>query len=153
MPEETVTREFHDVLARDLEEAGPFALIKDKLPKATDPSSFPAWAETGTEWLLATSVSRAGAGDLSQQLLDECAGIAARQGFPPSEGFLQRTRAMLADAASPVTASLMRDLDNGGAVEADQILGDLFRRAKGGDVPLLRVVCGHLQAYEVRRGR
>ena len=98
-------------------------------------------------------IVRAGAGDLSQQLLDECAGIAARQGFPPSEGFLQRTRAMLADAASPVTASLMRDLDNGGAVEADQILGDLFRRAKGGDVPLLRVVCGHLQAYEVRRGR
>jgi len=77
VPEETVAREFHDVLARDLEEAGPFALIKDKLPKATDPSSFPAWAETGTEWLLATSVSRAGAGDL--EVLLQVADVMAAQ--------------------------------------------------------------------------
>ena len=98
-------------------------------------------------------IVRAGAGALSLELLDECAGISARQGFPPSDAFLQRTRAMLSDPASPATASLLRDLESGAAVEADQILGDLLSRAEVGAAPLLRAAWGHLKAYEVRRGR
>ena len=98
---------------------------------------------------------QAGSGDLTLQLLEECADCAARQGFPPREAFLQRTRAMLTAPGSPMTASLMRDLEAGGPVEAEAILGDLLGRgsAQGGTYPLLRIVCAHLRAYEARRSR
>jgi len=54
-----------------------------------------------------------------------------------------------------MTASLMRDVEGGGPVEAEHILGDLLRRgeAGGGTCPLLRIVCGHLRAHEARRRR
>lgn len=53
------------VLARDLDEAGPFALVKGALPEKTDPSSFKAWTEAGTEWLVTLNASRTGTEDLS----------------------------------------------------------------------------------------
>ncbi|MGA2079929.1 MAG: hypothetical protein ABSH53_04865 [Holophaga sp.] len=68
LPEPTVTSEFHQVLLRDLEEAGPFAVIQKGLPASTDPSAYNAWAETGTEWLLITSVTRTPGGDLDVML-------------------------------------------------------------------------------------
>jgi TolB protein len=79
VPEALVTREYHEVLARDLEEAGPFSVIKDKLPPAVDAASYPAWAATGTEWLLTSSVGRNAGGDLevAVQVVDL---LAAQQG-------------------------------------------------------------------------
>ncbi len=64
MPEVTVNTEFHEVLVKDLDEAGPFAVIQKNLPAAQDPSSYKAWAETGTEWLLTTTVNRSAGGEL-----------------------------------------------------------------------------------------
>jgi len=64
MSEGTVRTEFHEVLNKDLEEAGPFSVVQKNLPGATDPASYPAWAATGTEWLLTTGITRSGAGDL-----------------------------------------------------------------------------------------
>jgi len=59
--EATVNRDFLEVLKLDVEDSGPFALLKSaKLPKTTDPSSLKAWAEAGTEWLVATKISRSG---------------------------------------------------------------------------------------------
>ena len=63
LPEDTVTREFQQVLLKDLEEAGPFAVIRNNLPASTDPASFKAWGETGTQWILTSSLSRSAAGD------------------------------------------------------------------------------------------
>lgn len=68
VPEATVTKEFHSVLLKDLEEAGPFGVIQNHLPATTDPSSYKAWVESGTEWLLVTSINRSTAGDLEVQL-------------------------------------------------------------------------------------
>jgi TolB protein len=68
VPEAAVRGEFHQVLIRDLEEAGPFAVIQKNLPADTEPASYPAWSETGTEWLLLTSVSRTAGGDLQVML-------------------------------------------------------------------------------------
>jgi TolB protein len=62
VPDTRVQAEFHDVLRKDLEEAGPFAVIRTSLPASTDPSSYKAWADTGTEWLLTTTVARAADG-------------------------------------------------------------------------------------------
>ena len=97
----------------------------------------------------------AGAADLALQLLNECASIAAAQGFPLREPALERGRTALAGVGSPLKASMLRDIEGGKPVEGDQILGDLLRRAAKPDAPsLLRIATLHLKAYEaVRRGR
>lgn len=60
MDEAPVARDFTEVVRRDLEEAGPFALVKGALPKATDAASYKAWADGGTDWLLTTKVTKSG---------------------------------------------------------------------------------------------
>ena len=62
--EATATREFTGVLQQDLDASGVFGLLKDNLPKATDPSSYNAWKEAGAQWLLVTQLTRTSTGDL-----------------------------------------------------------------------------------------
>lgn len=96
----------------------------------------------------------AGATDLALGLLNECASIAAAQGFPLREPALERGRAALTAAGSPLKASMLRDIEGGKPAEGDQILGDLLRRAaKPDDFSLLRVATLHLKAYEAARKR
>ena len=54
---------------------------------------------------------------------------------------------------SPFTASMLRDVEGGRPVEADHMLGDLLKRSKGADTPVLRAAYIHLKAYEARRAR
>ena len=97
----------------------------------------------------------AGAANLATGLLDECAAVAAAEGFPPRSPFLERIRATLSYApGSLMTASMLRDIESGKRVEAEAILGDLLRRAARPDDPsLLRVAYAHVKAYEARRER
>ena len=96
----------------------------------------------------------AGALDVAARLLEECAGIAAGQGYPPREAALARARAVLTAAGSPLKASMLRDIQGGMPVEADQILGDLLRRsANPDDRSLLRIAFLHVKAYEIERLR
>ncbi|MBV9908295.1 MAG: 2-dehydropantoate 2-reductase [Hyphomicrobiales bacterium] len=97
----------------------------------------------------------AGGADLALGLLDECAAIAAAQGFPLREPALERARAAMTAAGSPLKASMLRDIEGGKPAEGDQILGDLLRRAaKPDDISLLRIATLHVKAYElVRKGR
>src|SRR5262245_33573070 len=95
----------------------------------------------------------AGAADLATALLEECAAIAAQQGFAPSEA--ARSRAMFTAAGSALTASMLRDIERGAPIEAEHVVGDLLRR---GDKEteassLLRTAYLHLKAYEARRAR
>lgn len=95
-----------------------------------------------------------GAADLSTGLLDECAAIAASEGFPPRKPFLDGARATLQASGSPLTASMLRDIEDGKPVEADAILGDLLRRAGEADAhSLLRIAYAHTKAYEAQRQR
>lgn len=96
----------------------------------------------------------AGATDIVTRLLDECAAIAGRNGFPPREPVLARIRALFTAPGSSLTASMFRDIESHSRVEAEHIIGDLL--ARGGEVgayPLLSVVHAHLRTYEVRRIR
>ena len=97
----------------------------------------------------------AGGRDLATALLDECAAIAARQGFVPSAAAINRTRAMLTAPGSPFIASMLRDIERRAPIEADHIVGDLLSRGEDSGVatPLLRIVYVHLKAYEARRSR
>jgi len=96
----------------------------------------------------------AGGSDLASRLLDECAAIAAGQGFPPQQPFLERTRATVTASGSPLMASMLRDIESGKRAEGDHILGDLLRRATQPDAhSLLRLADLHVRAYEERRKR
>src|SRR5882757_757877 len=97
----------------------------------------------------------AGAADLAVSLLEECAAVAARQGFAPSAASLQRSRATFTTPGSGLTASMLRDVERGARTEFDHVLGDLLRRGGEaiGDRSLLRIAHAHLAAYEARRLR
>jgi 2-dehydropantoate 2-reductase len=96
----------------------------------------------------------AGASGLATGLLDECAAIAAGQGYPPRPAALARARAILTTAESPLKPSMLRDIEGGKPVEGDQILADLLSRAaKPDQCPLLKIATLHVRAYEMQRAR
>lgn len=99
-----------------------------------------------------------GGGDLILNLLDECRAIAATAGHAPSAAFLDQARAALTARGSPLTASMLRDVEGNAPVEADHVVGDLLRRRQSvssdhNDLSLLATVYTHLKAYENRRER
>lgn len=100
-------------------------------------------------------IVKAGGSDLALTLLSECAAIADKEGFPVIAASLERSRKMLTQAGSPLTASMLRDIEQGSRIEADHILGDLlFRGQKHAlTTPLLRVAYVHLKSYEARKAR
>jgi 2-dehydropantoate 2-reductase len=83
-------------------------------------------------------------------LLEECRSIAAAAGYPPGDTFLDRTRPMLTAAGSPLTSSMLRDMEGSGSIEADHIVGDLLARGRR---PLLSIIYTALKAYELRQSR
>lgn len=86
-------------------------------------------------------------------LLDDCRQVAESNGYAASEAVLARASGVLTEAGSSLSASMMRDLELGGAIEADHVVGDLLARVKPADaaLPMLRVAYAHLKAYESRR--
>jgi 2-dehydropantoate 2-reductase len=100
-------------------------------------------------------IAKAGASELAMTMLDECAMIATSQGFSPRAEFLDRTRRIFIAPESPLTASMLHDIEKNAPVEAHHILGDLLHRSdRGGRGKLLlRVAYAHLKAYEARRAR
>ena len=83
----------------------------------------------------------------------DCLAVAAAEGHPVPEDEARTARAGLTRAGSPVTASMLRDLQAGLRVEALQIVGDMVHRAHraGLQVPRLEAAWVHLQAYESAR--
>ncbi|WP_395666718.1 ketopantoate reductase family protein [Methylocella sp.] len=103
----------------------------------------------------AGDMEAAGASDLAVGILDECAGVAGANGYPPREAAIARGRAMLTAKGSAFVASMLRDVEKGGRTEADHILGDLLRRAKAEPDPrsLLRIAYANLKSYDARKAR
>lgn len=97
----------------------------------------------------------AGGSDLTLTLLSECAAVADKEGFPVSAASLERSRKMLTQAGSALTASMLRDIEHGSPIEAGQILGDMLARGQkhGLTTGLLRIAYVHLKSYEARRAR
>jgi 2-dehydropantoate 2-reductase len=97
----------------------------------------------------------AGATDLTLALFKEISTIAADQGFALRPAAAERGRAMLTQAGSPFTASMLRDVEGGRPIEADHMLGDLLKRGRDrlGGYPMLGIAYAHLKAYEARRTR
>jgi 2-dehydropantoate 2-reductase len=79
--------------------------------------------------------------------------VAARAGHPLSEAAREFARTRLTDTGGPWSASILRDLESGGRVEADHIVGWMLDRARAHqlDDTILALAFTHLKAYEHRR--
>jgi len=91
--------------------------------------------------------------DFIERLYAECVAVAAAAGWPISPSAQDDALGMLTREGSPVTASMLRDLESGQRIEGEHIVGDMLRRARaaGQDAPLLSIALCHLRAYELRR--
>jgi 2-dehydropantoate 2-reductase len=112
-----------------------------------------------------TCLMRATIGDILQaaggrrivlDILDECGLVAQTNGRAPRPVFIERARATLTTTNSPLTASMLRDIERDAPIEADHIIGDLIRRwghTQASRLSLLQVAYAHLTAYEARHRR
>ena len=97
-------------------------------------------APGGTAWL--------------ERLLDRGAAAAAAHGHPVRQAIVDGfMRPMLRDANSVLTASMLRDLEAGGRIEADHVLGFLLEAVRHAGVPddQHETAYLHAKAYENRR--
>ncbi|HTB39235.1 MAG TPA: ketopantoate reductase family protein [Reyranella sp.] len=92
---------------------------------------------------------------LMSETLEECCRVAAAHGHAPNAKVKAGLEAGLTQAGSKAVASILGDMEKGGAVEARSIVGDMLARARkaGLPAPNLRFAYAHLQAYEARRAR
>lgn len=90
---------------------------------------------------------------LMLRMVDECTAVAAAAGHPPRSPADARARTQLSDPKGQWMASMLRDLQRDGAVEADHVVGDMLARAKTFGTPhtLLSVAYTHLKVYEAAR--
>jgi len=79
--------------------------------------------------------------------------IARREGHPPRAANVAAVRERLTDPKGTWSASMLRDMEAGGRVEADHIVGWMLERARrhGLDDTVLSFAYTHLKAYEARR--
>jgi 2-dehydropantoate 2-reductase len=84
--------------------------------------------------------------------LAECQAVAAASGFSPRRESRERVQAMLTERGSINSPSMRQDLEAGRRTEAEWVVGDMVRRARGLDIatPLLRAAYCHLQVHENR---
>ncbi len=99
-----------------------------------------------------------GGKELMLSVLEECRAIAGAAGYAPPEASLEQARAALTAPGSPLTASMLRDVEANAPVEADHIVGDLLRRRTSAhedrdECSMLAAAYTHLKAYETRRAR
>lgn len=85
--------------------------------------------------------------------LEAAAAIARHNGHAPSDAFMQNYRKLFGAGDSLYGTSMLRDIERGGPIEADHIVGYMVdkARAAGVDDALFRVAYTHLKAYENRR--
>lgn len=94
---ESVQRELHQTLLRDLEESGPFAVIRDRSFKNED---LKAWMEAGADWVVNLKVQREAGDDLevNVQVQDaKSAKAVFTKRYLGKEGALRRIAHAIAD--------------------------------------------------------
>jgi 2-dehydropantoate 2-reductase len=79
--------------------------------------------------------------------------IATAEGHAPRAPAIEAARKRLMDREGTWSASMLRDMEGGGFVEADHIVGWMLERARkhGIDDTVLSLAYTHLKAYEQRR--
>ena len=111
----------------------------------------------GMTCLMRASVGEIARTDYGSRLmldfLERNAAIAKAEGFSPTDKFMEEYRQLFANKESAYTASMLRDIERKGPIEADHVIGFMHRKAiqHGVDSTLHRIVYTNLQAYDQRR--
>lgn len=109
-----------------------------------------------------TCLMRASVGDIAatrfgkslvRELLSVTAAVAEKSRHPLGHAWFDDTLALCTRDGSSFTASMLRDMERGGRIESEHIVGDMLQRAEALNIAhdILKVVLTHLQAYEHRR--
>lgn len=79
--------------------------------------------------------------------------IATRAGCAPKQGFIDEFRALFGNRDAAYSASMARDIERGGPIEAEHILGFMLERCRafGLDDTLHTVAYTHCMTYQARR--
>ena len=98
-------------------------------------------------------VGSPGGRESMERVLASNVAIATAEGFAPRAAAIDFARSRLTDPEGTWSASMMRDLEAGGKVEGDHIVGWMLERARkhGIDDTVLALAYTHLKAYEARR--
>jgi 2-dehydropantoate 2-reductase len=98
-------------------------------------------------------VAAPGGAEAMRRALEANVEIAIREGHPPRPEPIERARQRLLDPEGTWSASMLRDLEAGGRVEGDHIVGWMLERARRHrvDDTILAMAHTHLKAYENRR--
>jgi 2-dehydropantoate 2-reductase len=85
----------------------------------------------------------------------ECRAVAEAAGHAPRPAAVESAAAMLTQEGSPLTASMLRDIERGAPAEGEHVLGDMAERAErmGVPTPVLRLARCHVAAYAARGAR
>lgn len=111
---------------------------------------------------IGTVLMRANTGEIARapggiafmhRVLARNAAIAAAHGHPMRPAYIADFEALFADPKGAYATSMLRDLEAGGRIEADHILGFLLEAAKTAGVPheLHEAAYIHAKAFEQRR--
>src|ERR1700752_2728235 len=94
-----------------------------------------------------------GGREAMQRVLASNIEIARAEGHPPRQAAIDFAAARLTDPEGLWSASMLRDLEGGGLVEGDHIVGWMLEKARkhGIDDTILSIAYTHLKAYEARR--
>jgi 2-dehydropantoate 2-reductase len=109
-----------------------------------------------------TSLMRASVGEINRtpegkammmQVLAVNIEVATREGYAPDAAFVASYTELFSQDDSPYEASLLRDIEKGGAIEADHILGFMLARVRAHGMPdtIQLLSYTHAKAYEQRR--
>ncbi len=98
-------------------------------------------------------VASPGGREVMARALDANLEIARRAGFPCGQPAIDFARGRLTHPDGGWSASMLRDLEAGGRVEADHIVGWMLHKARvyGADDTVLSMAFTHLKTYEQRR--
>jgi 2-dehydropantoate 2-reductase len=155
---------------------------RDRKPSARSQGLADAFARTKVDWKLSpdieqemwekvvflaalaatTCLFRANVGEIvgspggreaMERVLAANVAIATAEGHAPRGAAIDFARNRLTDPKGTWSASMMRDLEAGGKVEGDHIVGWMLERARkhGIDDTILSLAYTHLKAYEARR--
>jgi 2-dehydropantoate 2-reductase len=109
-----------------------------------------------------TCLMRASVGEIARtrdgialmlDFLKRNADIAERAGYPVSDTFMAEYHQLFSDKNSTYTASMLRDIEKEGPIEADHIIGFMLDKALAFNIDpsLHKIVYINVQSYEQRR--
>ena len=98
-------------------------------------------------------IAAPGGKEVMERALAANIAIATKEGHAPRAPSIEMARGRLTDPEGLWSASMLRDLEAGGATEADHIIGFMLAKARENriDETVLALAYTHLRAYDARR--